>query len=261
MTSGKLSLAALLIVVILSTVSPLPLKEAKAVLADKIYGDPSDGHIDSSGLVDDSVNFYGIGDDNMNRYIRGFVKFSLSGISGKLSTATLNLYVLGSWKDSSDDYISPLTNPDLGDFLVIHIADYGSTLDFGDFNAPSIGNDPGVLISSTATPNVGYVSIDVKAAMQDDIDNNRAWSTFMIKLAIDTDNDGKWDRWVLSSVDQTGTAQDPFIEYTLQAPAPTPRPVGGVVLSTNKLEIVTPYIALAGLVIAVSAVLVKKRRY
>jgi len=39
-----------------------------------------------------------------------------------------------------------------------------------------------------------------------------------------------------------------------------PNPVGGVVMSTNKLEILTPYIALAGLVIAVSAVVVVKRR-
>jgi hypothetical protein len=38
-------------------------------------------------------------------------------------------------------------------------------------------------------------------------------------------------------------------------------PVGGVVLPINTLAILTPYIALAGLVIAVSAVVaVKKRR-
>jgi hypothetical protein len=39
-----------------------------------------------------------------------------------------------------------------------------------------------------------------------------------------------------------------------------PRPVGGVVMSTDKLEILTPYLALAGLVIAISAVIVVKRR-
>jgi Tol biopolymer transport system component len=38
------------------------------------------------------------------------------------------------------------------------------------------------------------------------------------------------------------------------------RPVGGVVSPTNKLEILTPYLALAGLVIAVSVVVVVKRR-
>ena len=39
------------------------------------------------------------------------------------------------------------------------------------------------------------------------------------------------------------------------------RPVGGVVMPTNTLAIATPYLALAGLIVAVSAaVLVKKRR-
>jgi hypothetical protein len=39
-----------------------------------------------------------------------------------------------------------------------------------------------------------------------------------------------------------------------------PRPVGGLVIPTNKLEILTPYLALAGLIAAVSAVVVVKRR-
>ncbi|MEM2942887.1 MAG: hypothetical protein QXT81_05645 [Candidatus Bathyarchaeia archaeon] len=40
----------------------------------------------------------------------------------------------------------------------------------------------------------------------------------------------------------------------------TPRPVGGIVVPTNKLEILTPYLALAGLVAALSAVVVVRRR-
>jgi hypothetical protein len=39
-----------------------------------------------------------------------------------------------------------------------------------------------------------------------------------------------------------------------------PRPVGGIVMPTDKLAIMTPYLALAGLVIAVSAIVVVKRR-
>lgn len=38
------------------------------------------------------------------------------------------------------------------------------------------------------------------------------------------------------------------------------RPVGGVVMSTNKLEILTPYLALVGLIAAVSAVVAVKKR-
>jgi len=41
---------------------------------------------------------------------------------------------------------------------------------------------------------------------------------------------------------------------------PEPAPVGGVVLPTNTLAILTPYLALAGLIVAVSAVVVVKRR-
>ena len=37
-------------------------------------------------------------------------------------------------------------------------------------------------------------------------------------------------------------------------------PVGGIVMPANKLEILTPYLALAGLVAAVSAVVVVKKR-
>ncbi|MEM3048551.1 MAG: hypothetical protein QXK72_04985 [Candidatus Bathyarchaeia archaeon] len=43
-------------------------------------------------------------------------------------------------------------------------------------------------------------------------------------------------------------------------PTSTPRPLGGTVMSANKLEIVTHYIALSGLVIVLSTVVVVKRR-
>jgi hypothetical protein len=39
-----------------------------------------------------------------------------------------------------------------------------------------------------------------------------------------------------------------------------PAPVGGISTPINKLEILTPYIALAGLIIAVSAIVIKKRK-
>jgi hypothetical protein len=39
-----------------------------------------------------------------------------------------------------------------------------------------------------------------------------------------------------------------------------PAPVGGISTPINKLEILTPYLALAGLIIAVSAIVIKKRK-
>jgi hypothetical protein len=41
---------------------------------------------------------------------------------------------------------------------------------------------------------------------------------------------------------------------------PLANPVGGVLMPTSKLEILTPYLALAGLIAAVSAVVVVKKR-
>lgn len=37
-------------------------------------------------------------------------------------------------------------------------------------------------------------------------------------------------------------------------------PVGGVVTAVNKLAIIAPYLVVAGLIIAVSAVIIKKRK-
>lgn len=41
---------------------------------------------------------------------------------------------------------------------------------------------------------------------------------------------------------------------------PAPAPVGGIVIPTNRLEILTPYVALAGLIVAISTVYVFKKR-
>jgi hypothetical protein len=154
-----------------------------------------------------------------------------------------------------------LSNPGLGDCVVRHISDYGN-LGSEDFDAASIGNDPGILIASTATPNIGYISIDVKAAMQGDINNGRPYSAFMIRMATTTDGDSKSDSWNFFTSEQGGTSQDPYIEYSLTTPAPipTPRPVGGVLMPTNKLEILAPYMALIVLVGTIFMVATNLRR-
>jgi hypothetical protein len=54
--------------------------------------------------------------------------------------------------------------------------------------------------------------------------------------------------------------QNPEGNYLIRAVIECSAPVGGTVMSTDKLAVLTPYIALAGLVIAVSAVVVVKRR-
>lgn len=66
-------------------------------------------------------------------------------------------------------------------------------------------------------------------------------------LGSDSGNTGSFDSVLNAKISQTEGS--------------TPGPVGGVVLPTSKLEIVAPFAALAGLIVAVStAVVVKKRR-
>jgi len=234
--------------------TPLPKANASPAI---IYSDSQDGMIDSLGVVYSALFIMYVGDAFLNEYLQGFVKFSLLGISGTLSSAILYLCVFESERDNVVYGTSPLPNPGLGDCLVIHIADY-VTLDASDLNAPSIGNDPGVLLSSSVTPNIGYVSIDVTAAIQDDINNGRSFSSFMIKMFTNTDADGLADVWFFYTSEETGISEDPYIEYAL---APTPRAVGGVLISVNKLDLLAPYLALVGLVGAVSTVFaIRKKR-
>lgn len=70
---------------------------------------------------------------------------------------------------------------------------------------------------------------------------------------------GQWTSWgnIVHAFIRVEVSQDPPPTPT---PATTLTPVSGLVMRTNKLEILTPYIALAGLITAISTVYVFKRR-
>ena len=250
----------LLSLLLISAIAVTPVVEVKAA-PDIIY--PTiDGEVASDGTaITDGFHIF-TGDNPENYYSQIFLKFSLAGISGTLSSATLNIRLSFSYKDGASDGTDPLTNPGLGDCLVRHIDDFG-TLDAGDLDAPSIGYDPGVLISSTATPNRGYVSIDVTAAMQDDINNGRAHTSYMIKMEINTDNDGRMDGWGFLASEHDGEyrGDDPYIKYSIGAPPPPRRPpyVGGEVYAPSMLMVLSPYLALIGLA-AIATIILKKRK-
>ncbi|MGA8904763.1 MAG: hypothetical protein WB661_07120, partial [Candidatus Bathyarchaeia archaeon] len=183
---------------------------------DSIYSDVQDGSVSNGGSMTTTEIEVGDTSHLPPGTYRGLVKFSLSSLSGvTLGSVTLYVYVGYSQHDGApDDYTDPLTNPGLGDCLVRHIDDYG-TLSADDYSASSIGNDPGVLIGSTATPNIGYVWIDVTAAVAQDVGSGRSYSAFMIKMATDTDSDSYWDTWRFRSVDDWhGTGYGPYIDYT-----------------------------------------------
>ena len=57
-----------------------------------------------------------------------------------------------------------------------------------------------------------------------------------------------------------GGAKSFFDPVQISVHQVTPAPVGGIVAPTNKLSIIAPYLALAGLVAAVSTVIVVRRR-
>jgi hypothetical protein len=227
--------------------------QTSAAATYTIYSDLSDGFITIGTIISSGGPTLPVGDIYNNKYHQSFVKFSLAGIT-TVDTATLYIVVWKSVHNNFEDDVSPLTNPGLGDCIIRHIDDYG-TLDFGDFNAPSIGNDPGVFIGGSETPDVGYLSIDVTAAMQDDIANDRSFSTFMIKLSTDTDGDGSYDRWFFHSSNVEDTDQDPYIEYEGRRG----NPVGGIYAPMNKLNILAPYIALVGLIGAISTIFAIRR--
>ena len=68
--------------------------------------------------------------------------------------------------------------------------------------------------------------------------------------------------WIMNA---DGSNQHDLTPTMIGADAPdyqtiSPRPVGGFVMHVSKLEILTPYLALAGLIVAVSAVVVVRRR-
>ena len=87
-----------------------------------------------------------------------------------------------------------------------------------------------------------------------DIDNGRDFTSYMIKMSTDTDGDSQIDEWFFSAADNTGTDQDPIIEYTIVGP------VGGVASPVNKFDIIAPYVALAGLIAVASTLFIIKRR-
>ncbi len=185
-----------------------------------ITADSSDSTITDDSPCDGSGNTIApvaaellVGDTSNNRCLRPIMKFSLAGLAGAtLATATMSVYVFETRVNGVSDIASPLTNPGLGDLTVIHVGDYGAA-DVSDYQAGSTGNNPGVHLSGTATPDVGYVSINVRLAMQQDIDVSFSFTGYRLQMATATDNDGEFDQWKFRST-EFGT-DPPKIDYTL----------------------------------------------
>jgi TolB protein len=103
---------------------------------------------------------------------------------------------------------------------------------------------------------------DPTGSYEDDEPN---WSPDGTKIVFDREEDSIWimDADGTNEYDLTPTMPDassPDYQRLLEPETPEPAPVGGVASPINKLAILTPYIALAGLIMAVSTIYIKKRR-
>jgi len=77
------------------------IERVNASPSTNILADATDGYLDSNGIVYSTYPQMSLGDWSNNAYSHCYVKFSLSGVSGTLSSATLNLYVYISYYDNN----------------------------------------------------------------------------------------------------------------------------------------------------------------
>jgi hypothetical protein len=182
---------------------------------------------------------------------RGLVKFDLSSIppGSTINAAYLSLYVPGyDGAPASRTYVANrITRDWIEAQATWNVYETGSNwaAPGGDYTSDGAASTPGA-----SSGRVTWTVTDIVKAW---IQGGQPNYGFLIKDAAE----GTGDTWIwFSTREATENEQWPVLEVDWTPP----NPVGGIVMPTNKLEILTPYLALAGLIIAVSAVVVIKRR-
>lgn len=228
MILSRLPLTLLLIAVVVSAISFLPIQEVKA----------------STWL------FYDDGVPELSTGGPAAVKYSLPSGWTKAYIYTIKFYIYkidltGPQTFKSDFYdsdgktklpypstiVGPLTSTG---WLEIDVTSKNIEVS-GDFYVSYVGHNP----------NPSSVALD---------NENRPVDTYYWNSGT-----GQWTSWgnIVHAFIRVEVSQDP-------PPTPTPTttltPVSGLVMHTNKLEILTPYVTLAGLITAISIVYVIKRR-
>jgi hypothetical protein len=186
---------------------------------------------------------------------RSLVKFDLSSIppASTINVAYLMLYVNDyDGAPASRTYVANRITKDwIETQATWNIYKTGSNWAAlgGDYTSDGAASTPGAYPGTWVTWTVTDI---VKAWIQGGQPNYG----FLIKDAAE----GTGDTWIaFSTREATENEQRPVLKVDW-TPPPSLRPVGGLVMPTDKLEILTPYLALAGLVAVVSAVVVVKRR-
>jgi len=218
MTTRKLPLTLLLMIVIVSTVSFLPVQEARA---------------STELFYDDGTSDQGIaGSPEIEKFLA--VKFSLPSGCSSARLLSARFYKVAPDSDDTD--------------VIVHI----------------LGSDE---ITELTTPFTYDIAVDNSWNEVDLLGKNIiVTGDFLVAIEylIAWDPSLGYDLTSVAHRSYEGTpglwAISPRGNYMIRAVIECNAPVGGVVVPTNKLEILTPYLALAGLVAAVSAVVVVKKR-
>jgi len=215
------------------------------------WGGGGSGRTDANPVGDHS----GEGGLPANAEIRILMKFDITGITGAVQSATLYLHLYASRVDNTTHWAPNYVNPGLGACRVRHIADYdlASFPSVAHFNAPSIGNDPGELIGSDEVPGE-WVSIDVTAAMSDDVSDGDSYMALIIYMEAGSDLDNAYDFWEISDMEARDPSLYPYIEYSIGS-------VGGQILSINTMQMIAPYLLLVVAAAGITYVFHKKRGF
>jgi hypothetical protein len=174
---------------------------------------------DSGDMVIGDTGGLGLPNAAPNRTRRIIVSFPVGALEGDIESATLALAVTETRRDQYPDpgFIdgeAPYDNPQLGDALVLNVADPGDPTS-DDYNAPSLGSDPGVLIPNGVDGPAFKLTIDVTAAVQQAIDEGRDVLAFRLQMSMPTDNDGLNDTWGFWSGNNRNLDRRPTITYQL----------------------------------------------
>ena len=189
-----------------------------------VFGSNGAGTSLGSGVTGDM----GVGDTTVNTGRRALMKFDLSPLAGKtLMAARLKMTILQSRRnDAGIDggpsatcatqffTAAPFQNPGLGNVNVVHIVDY-ATPDVTDYQSPSLGNDPGTLISAENNEVPGVVFVDVTAAMRQALKNQAAFVAFRLQTTTETDGDGCNDVWFFGASQLSAADSRPVIQYAV----------------------------------------------
>ncbi|MEM3501760.1 MAG: DNRLRE domain-containing protein [Candidatus Bathyarchaeia archaeon] len=188
--------------------------------------------------------------------MRTLVKFDLSGIpSGStVNKAYLLLYYYGRMNDPVGRTLNAyrVTKNWVETEATWNIYKTGSSWDTAGGDYTTVGG-----ASSIVPTNYGqWMTWDVTFIVKAWIEDGRPNYGFIIKYQ----TEGQPFNAAIFISKEWDPEYHPILKVDWSTPTPTARPVGGIVMSTNKLEIVTPYIALACLVISLSTAVVVKRR-